>query len=40
MIPSDSIVHFLATHGQLRQSPRTTLAAFVWAVLFRPLLGR
>ena len=39
MIRIDSIVQFFATHGPLRKSQRTTLAAWVWAVLYRPLWG-
>ena len=39
MIKIDSIVHVFGTHGPRRQSQRTTLAALVWAVLYRPLLG-
>ena len=34
-----SITTFFATHGNLRKSQRTTLAALVWAPIRQPLLG-
>ena len=39
MIPLQSITAFFQTHGRLRKSQRTTLAALVWAVVQFPLLG-
>ena len=35
-----SITTFFATHGNLRKSQRTTLAALVWALIRPPLLSR
>ena len=39
MIPLQSITTFFPTHGRLRKSQRTTLAALVWAVIRSTLLG-
>ncbi|MCL4318543.1 MAG: hypothetical protein M1596_01400 [Firmicutes bacterium] len=39
MFRLQSITTFLATHGNLRKSQRTTLAALVWALIRQPLLG-
>ena len=39
MIQLQSITTFFHTHGQLRKSQRTTLAALVWAVIRSTLLG-
>ncbi len=39
MIRLDSLIAFFSEYGTLRKSPRKTLAALVWAVLSRQLLG-
>ncbi|POB09635.1 hypothetical protein [Sulfobacillus sp. hq2] len=39
MIQRQSITTFFQTHGHLRKSQRTTLAALVWAVIPSPRLG-
>jgi hypothetical protein len=39
MVHLQSITSYFATHGNLRKSQRTTLAALVWALLRQPLLG-
>ena len=39
MIQLQSITTFFQTHGQLRKSQRTTLAALVWTVIRSTLLG-
>lgn len=39
MIRLEAITNFFQTHGDLRKSQRTTLAALVWAVLSDPVLG-
>lgn len=39
MFNLQSITFYYATHGQLRKSQRTTLAALVWALIRQPLLG-
>ena len=39
MIQLQSITSFFQTHGCLRKSQRTTLAALVWAAVQFPLLG-
>ncbi len=39
MFRLQSITTFFATHGNLRKSQRTTLAALVWALIRQPLLG-
>ncbi len=39
MLNLQSITFYYATHGQLRKSERTTLAALVWALIRQPLLG-
>ena len=39
MFNLQSITFYYATHGQLRKSQQTTLAALVWALIRQPLLG-
>lgn len=39
MIAVKSITTYFQTHGVLRKSQRTTLAALVWALMNQPLLG-
>jgi hypothetical protein len=39
MFTLDSITDFFSTHGKLRKSQRTTLAALVWALIRQPRLG-
>ncbi len=39
MFRLQSITTYFATHGNLRRSQRTTLAALVWALIRQPLLG-
>ena len=39
MIPLSSITTWLATHGTLRKSQRTTIAALAWALMPNPVLG-
>lgn len=40
MFNSQSITSDFGTHGKLRKSQRTTLAALVWGLIRQPLLGR
>ena len=39
MFAMESITTCFQTHGNLRKSQRTTLAALVWALMSQPLLG-
>jgi hypothetical protein len=39
MFNLQSIPPYFGTHGKLRESQRTTLAALVWAWIRQPLLG-
>ena len=39
MFHVESITSYFATHGTVRKSQRTTLAALVWALIRQPLLG-
>ena len=39
MFALQSITAYFTTHGNLRKSQRTTLAALVWALMHRPVLG-
>jgi hypothetical protein len=39
MFHLQSITSYFGTHGKLRKSQRTTLAALVWALVRQPLLG-
>ena len=39
MFNLQSITSYFATHGKLRKSQRTTLAALVWALIRQPFLG-
>ena len=39
MFNLQSITAYFGTHGKLRKSQRTTLAALVWALIRHPVLG-